>query len=429
MVFVQVAGKALFPLDEELELLPGKLTPHAYECLIRFGTIMPSFAKAAKELAFTLKVEVSEPTARRYAEAAGQAYEEYQTAEVERLEKTCPPVNENPPEKTFLSVDGAMVPLVGGEWGEVKTMVIGEIQKPVLEGGEWVVHSKNHSYFSRMMEASQFRRLALVETHVRGIEKADLVAAVTDGAEWEQGFIDFHCASVPQVVKILDFPHAAERVNQVGQAVLGEGSEPAKNWLGERLHQLKHDGPSALLSELADLKNQKPSLEVLQKNQAYLEKREEHMQYPRYRAQGLPIGSGAMESGNKVVVEARLKGAGMHWAIPHVNPMLALRNIFCSERWQEGWNQLAQYWRQKERQRRKELHQKRQKEAQQNLSETPPHSQSPETRTSSQPIPIPSVVSPSVSAPKSSTPAPNHPWRCSPIGKAKFLRPSQFSKN
>lgn len=238
MVFVQVAGKALFPLDEELELLPGKLTPHAYECLIRFGTIMPSFAKAAKELAFTLKVEVSEPTARRYAEAAGQAYEEYQTAEVERLEKTCPPVNENPPEKTFLSVDGAMVPLVGGEWGEVKTMVIGEIQKPVLEGGEWVVHSKNHSYFSRMMEANQFRRLALVETHVRGIEKADLVAAVTDGAEWEQGFIDFHCASVPQVVKILDFPHAAERVNQVGQAVLGEGSEPAKNWLGERLHQL-----------------------------------------------------------------------------------------------------------------------------------------------------------------------------------------------
>ena len=62
MAFVQVAGKAFFPLDEGSELLPGKLTPHAHECLIRFGTIMPSFAKAANELAFTLKVEVSEPT-------------------------------------------------------------------------------------------------------------------------------------------------------------------------------------------------------------------------------------------------------------------------------------------------------------------------------------------------------------------------------
>jgi len=429
MAFVQVVGKAFFPLDEELELLPGKLTPHAHECLIRFGTIIPSFAKAAKELAFTLKVEVSEPTARRYAEAAGQAYEEYQTAEVERLEKTCVPVDKNPTQKTFFSVDGAMVPLVGGEWAEVKTLVIGDIQKPVFEGGEWVVHSKNHSYFSRMVESSQFRRLALVETHARGIEKADLVAAVTDGAEWEQGFIDFHCASVPQVVKILDFPHAAERVNQIGQAVLGEGSEPAKNWLDERLHQLKHEGPSALLSELAKLKNQKPNMEVLQKNHAYLEKREEHMQYPCYRTQGLPIGSGAMESGNKVVVEARLKGAGMHWAIPHVNPMLALRNIFCSERWQEGWIQLAHSLRQKERQRRKELHQKRLKDAQQNLPEMPLNSLSPETAALPQSTSIPSAVVLPVSAPKTSIPAPNHPWRCSPIGKAKFLRPDQFSKN
>ena len=44
-----------------------------------------------------------------------------------------------------------MVPLVGGEWAEVKTLVIGDIQEPVFEGGEWVVHSKNHSYFSRMI--------------------------------------------------------------------------------------------------------------------------------------------------------------------------------------------------------------------------------------------------------------------------------------
>ncbi|MCJ7483126.1 MAG: ISKra4 family transposase, partial [Thermodesulfovibrionales bacterium] len=333
---VQNADRAFSPLDEELELLPGKLTPHAHECLIRFGTIMP-FAKAAKELEFVLKVGVSEPTARRYVEAAGKAYEEYQTVEVERLEQTCPPAKKNL-QKMFLSVDGAMVPLVGGEWAEVKTLTIGEIQKPVLERGEWVVHSKNHSYFSRMTESSLFRRLALVETHARGIEKAKIVAAVTDGAEWEQGFLDFHC---PQAVRILDFPHAAGRVSQIGQAVWGEESEQTKKWLADQLHQLKHDGPSALFSEVMELRNQKPALEVLQKNQAYLEKRSDHMQYPRYQAQHLPIGSGAMENGNKVVVEAHLKGAGMHWAIPHVNPMLTLRNIFCSERWQEGWQQIT----------------------------------------------------------------------------------------
>src|SRR6266567_1520419 len=39
--------------------------------------------------------------------------------------------------------------------------------------------------------------------------------------------------------------------------------------------------------------------------------REAHMHYPTYQAAGWPIGSGSVESANKVVVEARLKGAGM----------------------------------------------------------------------------------------------------------------------
>jgi hypothetical protein len=377
------------------------------------------FEKAAKELAFVLKVEVSEPTVRRYVEAAGKAYQEYQTAEVEHLEQTCLPAKKNL-QKMFLSVDGAMVPLVGGEWAEVKTLTIGKIQKPVLERGEWEVHSTNHSYFSRMVESSLFRRLALVETHARSIEKAQIVAAVTDGAEWEQGFLDFHC---PQAERILDFSHAAERVSQIGQSVWGEESEQTKTWLAEQLHQLKHDGPSVLLSEVRELRIQKPTLEVLKKNQAYFEKRIDHMQYPHYRTQHLPIGSGAMESGNKVVVEARLKGAGMHWAIPHVNPMPALRNIYCSERWLAGWQQITTTLRQQERQRRKELHQKHNHDAQQKLPQPPIKSQALEIM-----LPQPVPAQPNLPH-KSSIPAPNHPWRRSPIGKAKFLHSNQFSKN
>lgn len=64
------------------------------------------------------------------------------------------------------------------------------------------------------------------------------------------------------------------------------------------------------------------------------------MQYPVCLAQGWPIGSGAVESGNKVVVEARLKGAGMHWAHNNVNRMLALRNALCSDRWAEARSQV-----------------------------------------------------------------------------------------
>lgn len=61
------------------------------------------------------------------------------------------------------------------------------------------------------------------------------------------------------------------------------------------------------------------------------------MQYPQFRRDGWPIGSGMVESANKNVVEARLKGTGMHWERTHVNPMLALRNAICNDRWREMW--------------------------------------------------------------------------------------------
>lgn len=76
----------------------------------------------------------------------------------------------------------------------------------------------------------------------------------------------------------------------------------------------------------------------------YLAKRLEQIQYRQFRDAGLPIGSGIVESANKVVVEARLKGAGMRWKDEHVDPMLALRNAICSSgRWANSWCLLSTY--------------------------------------------------------------------------------------
>jgi hypothetical protein len=73
---------------------------------------------------------------------------------------------------------------------------------------------------------------------------------------------------------------------------------------------------------------------------AYLEKRKEQMDYPTFQAAGWPIGSGSVESANKLVVQERMKGPGMHWAEANVNPMLALRNAICNDRWDEVWMQI-----------------------------------------------------------------------------------------
>ena len=422
MASAQPAGRAFSPLDDELALLPGVLTPSLQEDLVHLGTWMP-FERAAKEFKHFAHTDVSRPTAERITEEAGAAYVEIQEQEVERLERETP----TPPagsDKQFLSVDGAFVPLVGGEWMEVKTMVIGDVQPPVQRRGETVIETHNLSYFSRLIDSDTFQRLALVETHRRGVERSKQVGATVDGAEWIQSFVDFHR---PDAVRILDFPHAGERVAKIGQAKFGEGTPEMAAWLNQQLHQLKHTGPTAVLTELRQLVQELPNSLDLLEHLTYLEKREAMMQYPQFQTLGWPIGDGAVESANKLVVEARLKSSGMHWALAHVNPMLALRNVACNDRWDEAWPQITLALRQQDQQRRSERRKTR------HIPQIPSDSV-PEPPTVPSDHTVVSTVS-SASANKShcsakssahdkSTkpwrPPADHPWRRMPLGKARF---------
>ena len=350
MEFAHDVGKGFFPLDEELELLPGELTPYGHECLVRLSGWMP-FRKATEIFEDLLGIHVSKIVGQQYTERAGAAYEQLQNDEVDLLEKKMPPAPEGA-EKMLISADGAMVPLLHGVWAEVKTLVVGEVQPPKDEHGEQVVHTKKLSYFSRKVNSETFERLALVEIHRRGVENAKQVAAVMDGAEWEQGFTEHHC---PKAVRILDFPHAAEHISAIGAFLHGENTPETHTWLDERLHKLKHCGPEEMLVEFRELQLQNSETQEITSNLAYLEKRKQQMQYPSFQAQGWPIGSGMVESGNKLVVEARLKGAGMHWAEQNVNPLLTIRNILCSDRWKQDWPKIEAKLRQQTRLQRKEL--------------------------------------------------------------------------
>src|SRR5947209_17623994 len=115
--------------------------------------------------------------------------------------------------------------------------------------------------------------------------------------------------SAPKALRILDFAHGAEYGSAMGQAATEVGSVLAPGWLEECLHELKHEGPEKVLGELRSLAAQHPTVTLLGEKLAYLEKREGHMQYASYQQAGWPIGSGIVESANKLVVEARLKGA------------------------------------------------------------------------------------------------------------------------
>lgn len=135
-----------------------------------------------------------------------------------------------------------------------------------------------------------------------------------------------------------------------------------------------------------------------------------------------------MESGNELVLEARLKGNGMHWARPHVNPMLALRNVACNDRREEAWPQIALALRQQDQQRRTE-HRKRRHALRQ-----------PQPQPTSEPraanLNPPKIVAasldradrrPALAGASAETkptgpwrPPPNRPWRRMRFGRARF---------
>ena len=77
------------------------------------------------------------------------------------------------------------------------------------------------------------------------------------------------------------------------------------------LHVLKHRGPDALVRMADRLTEREINQEAGRPHVTYLRKRRSLMPYPRFRRAGWPIGSGMVESANKLVVEARLKGSGM----------------------------------------------------------------------------------------------------------------------
>ena len=168
--------------------------------------------------------------------------------------------------------------------------------------------------------------------------------------------------------------------------------------------------------------NTEEILKVVSGSLAYLEKRREQLRYAEFIRAGYPIGSGVVESANKLVVEARLKGSGMHWADAQVNPMLALRNVVCSDRWDEAWDQISEQLRHQARERQSALRAERQKragsaeEGAQEEVAAEPVRETPVAVAAAKAQASPQAVRETTTT-ESRRPGKHHPWRRMPISR------------
>ena len=215
-----------------------------------------------------------------------------------------------------------------------------------------VTTTEKVSYFSRVAPAEAFANTALYEWQRRGGENAERVVAVNDGAAWIQAFIDYHA---PQAIRVIDFAHTQAYLAIIGKAIYGAETEQFKRWYARLSRQLGQKPPQRTLAELRLLQQQQqthPEAEMIEQAIRYLERRETMIDYPHFRQMQIPIGSGMVESGHKVVMQRRMKQAGMRWAEANLNPMLALRLALCNKLWTTSWQAIHAHALQRKRRQR-----------------------------------------------------------------------------
>jgi hypothetical protein len=221
------------------------------------------------------------------------------------------------------------------DWRDVKLLIIYEIDEngaKVRTSRPWI-----DGTFGGPDEAME---LLAMHLHRLGAACAEVVVFLADGAPWIWERLEWVANRVglrdEQWQFVLDFWHAAQHIG------LALGHVPITDKERRRLYKklrkwLKAGKAWEMTQELRRLGERHGVLEAMAEDLGYLEKHEDHchMDYGRYQQRGWPIGSGAVESAIRRVINLRIKGPGVFWEEENAEAMVVLRAAALSGRWEE----------------------------------------------------------------------------------------------
>ncbi len=330
------------PTDQTLGIeAQHRMSAALQQWVVRLGASLP-FAEAAAQLHELTGLAVGTETLRTATEAEGAVRNEAQqadTAQVMRTRAAVEPVDPAP-HQLIVEMDGVMVRYLDG-WHEMKIGVFGGWDRSLgredqrLLAPSYLAARESSDLFAQRWGAEGARRGALEEVAHDGpvagpgLTTLRSVVVLADGARW------IWAAAAEQFgdrIEIVDWYHATEHVWAIAHAVWGTGAEGRAR--GNTLVSLLYDhGADALLDRLRDLHPATDEArQVLVTERGYFQRNRERMQYPTLRAQHLPIGSGAVESSAKHVVQLRLKRPGARWSEDGAQAVAVLRAQILTQR-------------------------------------------------------------------------------------------------
>jgi hypothetical protein len=296
--------------------------------LVRLGATT-DYREAAEVLDELTGLAVGAETIRRECIRVGTAIRAAEAAAIRQTQRTREAAEplDPAPGLLVLEADGAMIQFTDG-WHEVKIGMVAGWDRDRLVAPSYVAARETATVFGPRLATEAARRGALEvdrwEGSVtrRGLAILHPTLILADGAVWIWNLADEY---VDQRIEVSDFYHAAEHLAAVAATCFADPTDAAA-WLDARKGELLTLGPLPVLAAFDRLAPPTPkAAEVRRVERAYFASRVERMDYPSLRVDGLPIGSGAIESAADHVVQRRMKRAGMRWSEAGADAMLALR--------------------------------------------------------------------------------------------------------
>jgi hypothetical protein len=337
----------VFPLDEALGLnrLPYKLTVGAMLEVAYWVQLTHSYSAALKAIERNTRIVVNDETIRQVANTVGRivfdndvddakkTFEKYVACEI-----IFPP--KKIPHTLYLEADGAMLHTReknedGNPWKENKLGVAfssDNIHWYTNKKGEREHNVLKREYRSFLGNSDEFNKHMFALALRNGYGRYEHTVLISDGASWIKTLKETY---FPDAQHILDFYHLCENISNFAKTVFETDSLEFKAWTKKVFEMFKASQTDDGIEEITKLKVKKKDENEKGGILGYIERHKNNIDYASYKRNGWFIGSGAIESGNKSVLQQRLKQQGMRWTIQNGQYILTLMSKSKSFIWEQ----------------------------------------------------------------------------------------------
>jgi hypothetical protein len=218
-----------------------------------------------------------------------------------------------------------------GAWREPKVLIVYVVD---AEG-------KREASFAPFIDATlkgPDAVFALLRSYLQRLEitQADQVLFIADGAPWIWKRVPLLVQAlglaVEQVHELLDFYHAVQHLSQVVALRQDWSAKARARWRIQQRRFLLQGQVEQVIAAVQALCRGRHS-KAIRTQRNYFIKNQSRMAYATLIAMKLPIGSGAIESTVRRVVNLRLKGPSLFWCRANAEALLLLRSYYKAGRW------------------------------------------------------------------------------------------------